>query len=92
MQGKSRHSSGKKLYELGTVVIDNCGCMGDASMEEGRTVLYVSHNMNTIKQFCTRCIVIDQGQIIYDGDVDTAIGIYMETSTQVSQVAFDISV
>lgn len=33
MQGKSRHSSGKKLYELGTVVIDNCGCTGDASME-----------------------------------------------------------
>lgn len=41
MQGKSRHSSGKKLYELGTVVIDNCGCMGDASMridEIGRNV------------------------------------------------------
>lgn len=33
LQGKSRHSSGKKLYELGTIVIDNCGCMGDASME-----------------------------------------------------------
>lgn len=33
MQGKSRHSSGKKLYELGTIVIDNCGCTGDASME-----------------------------------------------------------
>ena len=41
MQGKSRHSSGKKLYELGTVVIDNCGCMGDASIrieEIGRNV------------------------------------------------------
>ncbi|MBR4859474.1 MAG: SIS domain-containing protein [Clostridia bacterium] len=41
MQGKSRHSSGKKLYELGSVVIDNCGCMGDASMridEIGRNV------------------------------------------------------
>ncbi|MBE6820140.1 MAG: SIS domain-containing protein [Ruminococcaceae bacterium] len=41
LQGKSRHSSGKKLYELGTVVIDNCGCMGDASMrieEIGRNV------------------------------------------------------
>lgn len=41
MQGKSRHSSGKKLYELGTVVIDNCGCTGDASMrieEIGRNV------------------------------------------------------
>ena len=33
MQGKSRHSSGKKLYELGDIVIDNCGCIGDASME-----------------------------------------------------------
>ena len=41
MQGKSRHSSGKKLYELGTIVIDNCGCIGDASMhipEIGRNV------------------------------------------------------
>ncbi len=33
LQGESRHSSGKKLYELGSIVIDNCGCMGDASME-----------------------------------------------------------
>ena len=32
MQGKSRHSSGKKLYEAGDIVIDNCGCIGDASM------------------------------------------------------------
>lgn len=28
--GKSRHSSGKKLFELGDAVIDNCGCVGDA--------------------------------------------------------------
>ena len=33
MQGKSRHSSGKKLFELGDIVIDNCGCIGDASMK-----------------------------------------------------------
>lgn len=33
MKGASRHSSGKKLYELGTIVIDNCGCHGDASIE-----------------------------------------------------------
>ncbi len=41
MQGKSRHSSGKKLYEAGDIVIDNCGCVGDASMtieEIGRNV------------------------------------------------------
>ena len=29
MQGKSRHSSGKKLYEAGDIVIDNCGCIND---------------------------------------------------------------
>ncbi len=33
MQGASRHSSGKKLFELGSIVIDNCGCHGDASIE-----------------------------------------------------------
>lgn len=32
VQGSSRHSSGKKLYELGSIVIDNCGCAGDASV------------------------------------------------------------
>lgn len=31
--GKSRHSSGKKLFELGDAVIDNCGCPGDAGIK-----------------------------------------------------------
>lgn len=54
------------------------GKMGDAANNEGRTVLYVSHNMNTIRQLCTRCIVLDHGKLIYDGDVETAIGIYVD--------------
>ena len=29
----SRHPSGKKLYELADLVLDNCGCVGDASLE-----------------------------------------------------------
>lgn len=32
-QTSSRHPSGKKLYELCDIVIDNCGCVGDACME-----------------------------------------------------------
>ncbi len=32
MQGASRHSSGKKLYEAAYIAIDNCGCYGDASI------------------------------------------------------------
>lgn len=54
------------------------GKMENAANYEGKTVLYVSHNMNTIRQLCTRCIVLEQGKIVYDGDVDSAINIYME--------------
>ena len=51
--------------------------MRDISEEEGRTVLYVSHNMNTIRQLCDRCIVLKKGRIIFDGDVEESISIYM---------------
>jgi lipopolysaccharide transport system ATP-binding protein len=54
------------------------GKMGDVSQSEGRTVLYVSHNMNTIRQLCDRCIVMNKGKIIYNGNVDEAIQIYMD--------------
>ena len=54
--------------------------MNDVSREDGRTILYVSHNMNTIRQLCTRCIVLDHGKLIFDGDVEKAIGIYMDLS------------
>ena len=52
------------------------GRMGDAANSEGRTVLYVSHNMNTIRQLCKRCVVLDHGKVIFDGDTETAIGLY----------------
>lgn len=54
--------------------------MREAAKKEDRTVLYVSHNMNTIRQLCDRCIVLDKGKVIYDGDVENAIGIYMGIS------------
>lgn len=53
--------------------------MRDAAKKEGRTVLYVSHNMNTIRQLCDRCVVLDKGKVIFEGDVEEAIGIYMGT-------------
>lgn len=58
------------------------GKMGEVSESEGRTVLYVSHNMNTIRQLCTRCIVLDHGTLVFDGDVEQAIGIYMNTASR----------
>lgn len=67
------------------------GKMDDVSKNEGRTVLYVSHNMNTIRQLCTRCIVLDHGKVIFDGDVEQAIGVYMQCQGNVDQTEFDLS-
>ena len=44
---------------------------------EGKTVLYVSHNMNTIRELCSRCILLDRGRLVFDGDVEEAISMYM---------------
>ena len=65
------------------------GKMSDVAGQEGRTVLYVSHNMSTIRQLCTRCVVLDQGRVIFDGDVEQAIAVYMET-TDVNVVHYDL--
>ena len=51
--------------------------MREVAENEGRTVLYVSHNMNTIRQLCDRCIVLEKGKVIYNGGVEEAIEIYL---------------
>ena len=55
--------------------------MRDAADKEGRTVLYVSHNMNTIRQLCDRCVVLDHGKIVFQGETEAAIELYMASST-----------
>ena len=54
--------------------------MRQAAKQDGRTVLYVSHNMATIRDLCDRCIVLDKGKVVFDGDVDTGIAIYMSNN------------
>ncbi len=51
--------------------------MREAASNEGRTVLYVSHNMNTIRQLCDRCIVLNKGKIEYIGDIESSIERYL---------------
>ena len=53
--------------------------MREVANSENRTVLYVSHNMNTIRQLCDRCVVLDKGRIIFDGDTESAIELYMNS-------------
>ncbi len=63
--------------------------MSEVSENEGRTVLYVSHNMNTIRQLCDRCIVLSHGEVVFDGDVEDAISIYMgnNETTNLSEIS-----
>ncbi|MBP3691837.1 MAG: ATP-binding cassette domain-containing protein [Clostridia bacterium] len=59
--------------------------MSDIAKKEGRTILYVSHNMNTIKQLCNRCVVLEKGQLVYDGNVDDAISVYIGNSFNIQK-------
>lgn len=60
--------------------------MRDAAKKEGRTVLYVSHNMNTIRQLCDRCIVLDKGKVVFQGAVEEAISLYMSSTKDLAVI------
>lgn len=64
--------------------------MSQVSHDEGRTILYVSHNMNTIRQLCDRCIVMDHGKIIYNGEVERAIAIYTDNDSGLLPRHYDL--
>ncbi len=50
--------------------------MKEVAENEHRTILYVSHNMDTIYKLCKRCLVLDKGSLVFDGDVAEATRIY----------------
>lgn len=54
-------------------------CLGkmDEVRREGRTVLFVSHNLAAMKSLCSRGILIEKGGIVIDGDVDTVVDQYL---------------
>lgn len=53
------------------------GKMQDVSKGEGRTVLFVSHNMTSIKALCRRGVILKNGMLVDDGDVDTVVTHYL---------------
>ncbi len=60
--------------------------MSEVSRQEGKTILYVSHNMSTIRQLCPRCVVLQQGKLLFDGSVSEAVGIYSHGVTDMAVV------
>lgn len=53
------------------------GKMQDLSQGQGRTVLFVSHNMNSVQSLCTRAILLENGEISYNGTTESVIGEYL---------------
>ncbi|GAA0871251.1 ABC transporter ATP-binding protein [Gangjinia marincola] len=53
------------------------GKMQDISKGEGRTVLFVSHNMASVKSLCTRSIVLRNGKVAFEGNVDEGVHFYL---------------
>ena len=66
--------------------------MRETAKVDGRTVLYVSHNMNTIRQLCDRCIVLDHGAVVFDGDVEEAITLYLNIASPEHNVFTDLTI
>lgn len=54
------------------------GKMQDISNEDGRTVLFVSHNMAAVKSLCNRTILLNNGRIFSEGDTDEIIEQYLK--------------
>ncbi|MFC1784200.1 ABC transporter ATP-binding protein [Candidatus Neomarinimicrobiota bacterium] len=72
------------------LIVDEVLAVGDAAFQKkclgkmsetansGRTVLFVSHNMHTIQNLCTRTILLDDGKIIMDGDTREVVSKYLK--------------
>lgn len=58
------------------------GKMEDISKGEGRTVIFVSHQMSAVKNLCNKGIALSKGQIFADGEINDVISLY-ENNTSI---------
>lgn len=80
------------------LIIDEALSVGDADFSrkankiirkltsKGKIVILVSHSMETIKDYCNRCIWMDDGEIVEDGKPEDVISSYMKSVTKQNEV------
>src|SRR3989304_982196 len=78
------------------LIIDEVLAVGDTAFQkkcinkmqdvrkQGRTVLFVSHNMPAVAMLCSRAILLDGGQIVIDGPTSEVIGRYLSSDGNIS--------
>jgi lipopolysaccharide transport system ATP-binding protein len=80
------------------LIVDEVLAVGDASFQkkclgrmkdigqEGRTVLFVSHDMSSISRLCDRTILLNDGKIVKDGPTDQVVRAYLQSGLGVTSV------
>lgn len=61
------------------------GKMQDISSGDGRTVLFVSHNMASVKNLCTRTIVLENGSTVFEGTTNEGVDYYLRNRNKESR-------
>ena len=64
-------------------------CLGkirEISGERGRTVLFVSHNLSSVRQLCSRAILLEKGGLVMDGMPSAAIAAYTQRDRKASEI------
>ncbi|MGI9652437.1 ABC transporter ATP-binding protein [Chryseobacterium sp. RLHN22] len=56
------------------------GKMGDVTKGEGRTILFVSHNMAAVKSLCNKGILLQNGKLLFNGGVNDCLDKYLVSS------------
>jgi homopolymeric O-antigen transport system ATP-binding protein len=57
------------------------GKMGEAA-RQGRTILFVSHNMAAVRGLCSRALLLQDGCVVMEGDVDACVARYLANVTE----------
>ena len=53
------------------------GKMQDISNTDGRTIIFVSHDMTAVRNLCTRTVILENGRVIFTGDVEDSLSHYL---------------
>jgi lipopolysaccharide transport system ATP-binding protein len=61
------------------------GRMKDVSENNGRTVLFVSHNLNSVSELCGSAIVLENGTITFNGSVNDSIAFYCNSEFKLAK-------
>ena len=60
------------------------GKMQEHGQIKGRTILFVSHNMQSIREICSKVVVLNEGKIIFNGKTEEGIQTYLKGQNQTS--------